>query len=230
MSIHSHTSCPVDAGARRSRTGARRSRAGAHVANPRRASGSTFWLSVAVLAATLTVPALAQTSADHELRIRIPNYVGIKIIDDSGNMTGAASVTFDYSADPTTYFAAAQGNGILYPTQVSSFTDVQVFKSGGTWAVYVRAGNLQGPPGGSGLLLQDIEVWPGSVSGLAAGAGNVSASWQLTTNNHRIAHGQGSTGGWQSLGFNGHDYVVQVQGNEDPGSYSTRVTYLLVNN
>lgn len=37
-----------------------------------------------------------------------------------------------------------------------------------------------------------------------------------------------STSGWKSLGFNGLDYRVKVDGDEDPGEYATTVTYTIV--
>lgn len=186
-----------------------------------------------LLVAVLSGVAVAQTEAHHDIRIRIPNYVGIKIIDASGNLTGAAGVTFDYTTDPSTYFTAAEQNDELPPTSVSAFEDVQVFKTRGWWSVYVRATNLSfdGVPQGwsRGLDVDDIRVRRGSASGLSPGVAGVENGWRLESYYQRIAHSRQGTGGWQSLGFNGEDYLLSVNGDEDPGTYITQVTYLLTN-
>lgn len=188
------------------------------------------WMFAVVLVAALAAPARAQTQ-DHDVRIRIPNYIGIKIVDGSGTITNAASVVFDYGSDPAGYVAAYQGSGSLAPTSVLRFADVQVIASRGRWYVYTRATPISyaGTGTGAGLGLADIRVRRGAVSGLAAGAGTVAATWTFGTGYRLIARGRGGTFGWQSLGFNGRDYEVAVQGDEDPGEYFTQVTYLLYN-
>lgn len=189
-----------------------------------------LWIVAALLLAAMAAPARAQTR-EHDVRIRIPNYIGIKIVDDRGMITNAASVVFDYGSDVAGYVAAYQGAGSLVPTSVLRFSDVQVIASRGRWYVYTRATPISytGPGTGAGLGLADIRVRRGAVSGLAAGAGTVAATWTFGTGYRLVARGRGTTFGWQSLGFNGRDYEVAVQGDEDPGEYFTQVTYLLYN-
>jgi hypothetical protein len=175
----------------------------------------------------------AQLSDTHTSTIRVPNYIGLKIVDAAGNITNNASVVFDYSTDPVTYRNATLGSQVLPPTQVVNFSDIQVVWRTGNWRVYVRATPLvfTGTGPGSGFVLGDIRVRRGLVSGKTPGptiaSGNVLTQWSLTTNWQRIVNESGGTQGWESLGFNGSDYEIRVQGNESTGQYTTVVTYLL---
>jgi hypothetical protein len=177
----------------------------------------------------------AQQSDTHTTRIRIPNYIGLKIVDSTGNITNNASVIFDYAANPAAYQAATLGSQVLPPTQVVNFSDIQVVWRTGNWRVYVRATPLvfTGTGPGSGFVLGDIRVRRGIASGKTPGPtiapGNVLTQWSLTTNWQRIVTESGGTQGWESLGFNGQDYEIRVQGNESDGQYATVVTYLLTN-
>lgn len=182
----------------------------------------------------------AQVSATHTTRIRIPNYIGLKIVDSAGNITNNSSVIFDYSTDPVTYRNATLGSQVLPPTQVVNFSDIQVvWRTSGTWRVQVRASSLvfTGTGPGAGFNLGDIRVRRGAVSGKIPGpavgaptiaVGNVSSQWSLSTNWQTIVNESGATRGWESLGFNGRDYEILVQGNEKDGQYATVVTYQLV--
>jgi hypothetical protein len=175
----------------------------------------------------------AQLSDTHTTTIRIPNYIGLKIVDATGNITNNASVVFDYASDPVTYRNATLGSQVLPPTQVVNFSDIQVVWRTGNWRVYVRATPLvfTGTGPGSGFVLGDIRVRRGLVSGKTPGPtianANVLTQWSLTTNWQRIVNESGGTQGWESLGFNGRDYEIRVQGNESDGQYTTVVTYLL---
>lgn len=175
----------------------------------------------------------AQLSDTHTTRILIPNYIGIKIVDATGNITNNASVIFDYAADPVTYRNATLGSQVLPPTQVVNFSDIQVAWRTGNWRVYVRATPLvfTGTGPGAGFNLADIRVRRGLASGKTPGPtianANVLTQWSLTTNWQRIVNESGGTQGWESLGFNGRDYEIRVQGNESDGQYTTVVTYLL---
>ena len=144
---------------------------------------------------------------------------------------------FDYEGDPEAYVAAIEGSGRLTPTDVVDFADVQAAVRRGGWRIFVGAFPLTyaGNHTGAGLQLSDIRVERGTVSGLTPTAithlpgGTMSAAWNMTNGWQRIATDSGSTGGWRSLGFNGLDYVLTVQGDEDPGRYTTVVLYLLTN-
>ncbi len=180
--------------------------------------------------------ALAQ-SATHDVTVRIPNYIGLKIVGESGNIARGASVVFDYESDPDAYVAAIEGDGRLAPTAVADFADVQVAVRGGAWRVWVGALQLTygGDHVGNGLQLSDIRVERGAVSGLTPEAitfrpgGSILPGWNLSNSWQRIVIDNQSTGGWRSLGFSGLDYVLTVRGDEDPGRYTTVVYYLLTN-
>lgn len=166
-------------------------------------------------------------SASHQVAINIPGSIGIRIVG-----TGwPSAVVFDYSANPAAYLAAAQGSGILRPTAVQRFDNIQVSTNAVFWSVHVRATPLSysGPDAGTGLVLGDISVRRGVRSGLSPGfwVWSYLSSWTLSTTSQRIAQGFLPTFGWRSLGFNGLDYELRVHGDEDPGTYTTVVTYSL---
>ncbi len=179
----------------------------------------------------------AQTTDNHTVRVRIPNYIGLKIVDNLGNINvyPNASVIFDYASNPATYYAATIGSQVLPPTQVNNFADVQVAVRGGaSWSISVRATNLvfTGTGAAAGFALNDIRVIRGAVSGLTADPSLLRGpikltNWSLTNAYQTIFRSNGATMGWDSLGFNGKDYIIRVQGNEQPGQYTTVVTYRL---
>lgn len=190
------------------------------------------------IALLLLLPSVALAQgANHRVTTRTPNYIGLKIVDAAGNIALGAAVVFDYESDPDAYVAAVEGDGRLAPTSVVDFADVQVTVRGGWWRIWVGALQLTyaGDHIGAGLQLSDIRVQRGTVSGLTPTAithlpgGTMSAAWNMTNSWQSIATDSGSTGGWRSLGFNGLDYVLTVQGDEDPGRYTTVVFYLLTN-
>jgi hypothetical protein len=125
----------------------------------------------------------------------------------------------------------------LLPTSVNRFEDIEVNVNGfGLWSVYVQATPFvfTGTGTGAGLALEDVGVARGSVSGLAQDAitvfwflGTYDTEWTLSTNARRIARSLLGTGGWRSLGFNGWDYALAIDGDEDAGTYTTTVTYYL---
>ena len=189
-------------------------------------------LAIVALLATLT-PGWAQGStASHPLSITIPERIGIRIV---GPGTGPRTVEFDYGSDLPAYLAAASAGTPLLPTHVHRIDDVEVdVARNGRWYVYVQATPFAytGPAAGDGLDLSAITVRRGVRSGLTqnaitgpGGSASYAASWALSTNLQQIATRTGGTGGWRSLGFNGWDYELSVDGGEDPGSYRTIVTY-----
>lgn len=178
--------------------------------------------------------AAAQASGAHQTTVRIPNYIGIKIVSASGNIAPNAGVAFDYASNPTDYLAALQNGGAtLPPTAVSDFADIQVVARGGFWTVNTSTQVVSGFDAASGITLSDIRVTRGSRSGLTPTGifqtiwGNVSQSWTLSSSSRRIAWGLGNSVTWQSLGFNGLDYSLTIQGNEAPGEHRAIVRYTL---
>ncbi len=185
---------------------------------------------IAVLCLLTSMIGQAQTNDRHSLSIGIPNYIGLKIIDNAGNIAVNPSVDFDFNADFTTYATAvAAGGANLAPTSVTNFKDIQVFITKNT-AWYIRTLSVVNSGFSGGIVIGDISVTPGSVSGLSRGTGftSVSAGWTLRTNWRTIANGFGSTRGWSSLGFNGQDYKISVQGNESTGLHNVTVYYQLI--
>jgi hypothetical protein len=181
--------------------------------------------------------AQAQPNSSHNTTIRIPNYMGIRIVGTSGGTSSILrGVTFDYVTNLADYLSAVEAGGAtLPPTQVTAFSNIQVSVRAGRWSVNVQAIPQSGFESTSGLALSDISVTPGLRSGLEGtgplrpnqGNGQVNASWTLSSSPTVIASGQGNTRGWQSLGFNGWDYSLNVQGNEAPGEHRTIVRYTL---
>ena len=67
----------------------------------------------------------------------------------------------------------------------------------------------------SGLRLNDVQVNPSTASGLLRSdrIQIMRNTWDLNHNNwYIITIGLGSTRGWDSLGFNGYDYSMDIQG------------------
>ncbi len=173
--------------------------------------------------------AFAQPAAGHDVNIRIPRLLMLRITDGlSNNAATSPSVEFDFQADATDYIAAVNaGGGTVAPTTVTDFGDVVVLANAGGWSVGVSSGvlsfidNLAVGGTGAGIALTDITVAPSG----AAGA-NVTPTGGFNLSGATVANGSKTTG-WESLGFSGGDYGLTVDGDEDPGEYSTTVTYTI---
>lgn len=182
------------------------------------------------LIASIATPTHAQTQ-QHDVTITLPAYIGIRIV---GTGTGPRSVTFDYVANPNTYFTAIDaGGGTLPPTAVSRFDDVEVnISRNGRWRIHVLATTFAytGPAAPAGLALGDIRVDRTRPQNAVFGPGNsarYATFWTLSTTATEIASSNRATGGWRSLGFSGWDYSLRVDGDEAGGTYFTVVTYSL---
>lgn len=182
------------------------------------------WLMLMVASWTLAQPVA------HDVRVTVPDVIGLRIV---GSGTGPRAVTFDYATDLSTYLAAVEGAGILPPTDVNRFDDVQVNSTrNGRWRIHVSATPFAyvGPAAPSGLQLSDVRVERSRPQDAIVGPGNSASyatSWTLSSTATEIATRTGATGGWRSLGFSGWDYRLAVQGDEAPGTYTTVVTYSL---
>ncbi len=188
-----------------------------------------------MLLLTITGVAQAQPGASHGVAIGIPSFTGIRIV---GSGSGTQSVVFDFQAEPEPYLSALLDGEPLAPTHVDRFDDVQLnITANGRWNVWVYATPLTTPPGPGphGLTLANIRVVAGAVSNLqpdavvgpSAASTFFAGAWTLAADPAQIARGIGSTSGWRSLGFNGHDYLLDVDGSETPGTYTTVVMYSL---
>lgn len=169
-------------------------------------------------------------SASHDVEIRLPNVLMLRITDGTSNAAATdPSVLFDFQGDMDTYLDMVNtGGGNLEPTDVSAFGDVIVFSNRATWTVTVAADPIAFDDSvgvgvaGNGVALSDITVVPSGTAGL--NVSSVETSWDLTGS--AIATGV-RTQGWRSLGFSGDDYRFAVDGDEDPGTYTTTVTYTI---
>lgn len=181
----------------------------------------------------------AQTD-NHTTNVRIPNYIGLKIVDSAGDLAANPAVNFDFTSDINPYLAAISAGGDeVAPTSVVDFEDIQVRRTGAFWRILVRVESVSGFAPGSGIAVNDLHVYRGTVSGLSPSAafsapgflGNftfIQNDWTFSTNYQTIARGYGATAHWDSLGFNGLDYTLNINGNETPGQHSLVVRYLMV--
>ncbi len=187
-----------------------------------------------LIALALLAPVAFGQTASHSLTVSTPSYIGLRIV---GAGSGPRSVTFDYATNPTNYLTTIDnGGGTLPPTSTDRFDDIEANVVGiGFWYVNVQATPLTytGPGTGAGLDLNDLRVNRGSNSGLTQTAirgwllSFYDTAWNLSPTPQRIARSFLGTNGWRSLGFNGNDYTLDVNGNEDAGTYATTVTYYL---
>jgi hypothetical protein len=192
-------------------------------------------LRLAALAA-LSVAGLGFAQSDsHDVTVKIPSVLQLRITDgtSTADATGS-SVTFDYqaAANINTYLNTVNlGGGNLNPTAVANFGNVVVFSNrSATWSVGVAAtaltftNNLSVTGAtGVGVALADVKVIPSGTKG--SGVTTVAANWNLGTTT-AVATGSRTTG-WSALGFGGNDYRLAVNGDEDPGTYATVVTYTI---
>jgi len=191
-------------------------------------------VAISIVAAMLLASgaAFAQSSQQHDVTVRIPEALMIRITGGSGNAAATdPAVTFDYLSG-TGYFAAVEteAGGWLAPTETPNFVDVRVFANRGGWSVAVSAVDFTFVPTDgsseefSALPLSRIRVTPvtaGSNVNLVLDDG----SFNLASGT--IANGTNATQGWQSLGFGGNNYEFFVDGTEEAGTYTTQVTYAI---
>lgn len=176
--------------------------------------------------------AMAQTD-QHDVTIRIPDLLSVRIVDGSGNNPSSAAVVFDFQANATTYINTVNaGGGEMNPTGVTGFADVLVLSNHGSWKLNVSAAALGysdnqsvGTGGTAGIALSDIKVHPSG--GLGTGVTS-HADFDLSTAT-AVAVGIKTTG-WSGVGISGDDYRLAINGDENPGEYTTVVTYSITSN
>lgn len=159
----------------------------------------------------------AQSADQHEVEITIPQLLVLQIVDAAGNVVADPTVVFDI--DPTAYLTVAEGPTAteFVPTS-SNFTDVRVLTNNAAWSVDLAASALTFTPvvagnASAGLGLADIRVVDsGGVTMFALDASGDIASGPATT-------------GWQSLGFGGSSFRLDLDGDEEPGTYTWTITY-----
>jgi hypothetical protein len=195
-------------------------------------------LRLAALAAlSVTGLGFAQTDS-HNVTVRIPSVLQVRITDGASNAASAApAVEFDFqdSANTGIYFdAVAAGGDLVAPTDVVDFGDIKVFSNrNGTWNLSVVASALNYtnnlglnpvPVPGITLSLTDIMVEPSSPED--SSVTDRAEDFSLSTSSQVVAQGTRTTG-WASVGISGEDYALNVDGDEDPGQYVTTVTYTI---
>jgi hypothetical protein len=187
-------------------------------------------LTLLVTMAVIAGVAQAQPGASQGVAIAIPSYIGIRIV---GVGSGARAVVFDFETRPVLHLSALLGGGEpLAPTDVNRFDDVHLnITANGRWNAWVYATTLTTPagPDAHDLTPANIRVIAEAVSNLQpdavvgpGGSSFFAGSWALSTNPERIARGIDRTSGWRSLGFSGHDYLLDVDGGETPGDLHDR--------
>ena len=170
----------------------------------------------------------------HHVTVTIPTYIGLRIV---GTGTGPRSVTFDYATDPTTYLTTIDnGGGALPPTAVQPIRRRPGQRLGiGCWSPPRPSHpvRLHRPrPPGAGLTPHDLRVDRDSDSpktpSPSSGSSAATPPPGTSPPRHQASHAAScGTNGWRSLGFNGLDYTLNVNGDEDAGTYTTTVTYYL---
>jgi hypothetical protein len=161
--------------------------------------------------------ALAQPARDasHPVIITIPSAVMIRIMDGGMEATDP-TVTFNFGLLLSDYLDAVNDGTALPPT--ATFTDVQVLATNG-WTVTVSAASNN-----SAFALSSVVVRPASPSTYINSS--LGGEWTLGETATNLFTGS-FTGGWQSLGFGGGDYLLFVDGSEPAGVTTITVTYTI---
>lgn len=161
----------------------------------------------------VSAQAAATDSADHELRVTIPEILMIRIVV---NDTLAPFVEFDYAsaANQAAYLTAIEAPGGWLPPTSSNITDIQVLSIGLDWDLSVQATSFGA---GSGLsvvaLSSDVAVFEGTAN-----------EYFITDTDSVVT--SGGPGNYQSLGITGLAYSLWVNGDEDPSqTHTITVTY-----
>jgi hypothetical protein len=157
--------------------------------------------------------ALAQSSASHDLRVTIPEVVGIRILPTSAADVVTTSVVFDYAAagNQAAYATALQSAGVVYlPPTSFSLGDIEVIAVGTEWSVAITT---SGPLTNTGIDLSRVRV-TSSVHGVFTLASGAGVATGVATN-------------WTSLGISGASYALGVDGTELDGDDLITVTYTI---
>ena len=182
------------------------------------------------LVLTLGVGFANAPSASHNVDIRIPNVLFLRITDGTDNdRLDGTTINFSFTAneaainaylDHVTAVDAGADAWIGHTDGTPAFGDVIVFSNrNNAWRVTVVATD-------TAFGLANIRVTPGRPNlstSTAAGA-----FWTLSTTAANIFANGGRTEGWKSLGFSADDYEIRLDGTELPGNYFTTVTYTIL--
>ena len=165
-------------------------------------------LVVAVLGSSL---GFAQSSQSHDVNVKIPSVLRIRITSGASNapVTAPSAVVFDFVANPTLFEVGTP----LASTNAApaNWDGIKVFSNGQAWRVEV-ATTTTGAFDWSKVSVLALDGSP--LFNLGSG---------------EIATG-GITSGWMSLGFGPSDFRITFDGSEDAGTYDTTVTYNIYSN
>ena len=171
-------------------------------------------LSLLAAAAVLSSSAaFAQDTQSHDVNIRIPDVLRIRLTQGASSdaVANPSAVEFDFVANQAIFDVGSYG-----PTNPGAFNwdDVQVFSNDvDGWQVNVSTVNNSA----AAFDWSKVEVAP---SGTNA---NVSPVFNLGGGS--IADNSAKTGGWERLGFGPNDFTISFDGSEDAGDYNATVTY-----
>ena len=155
----------------------------------------------------------AQAEQSHEVNVKIPNVLRIRLTQGDSNAaaTNPDPVEFDF----ITREAVFDTGTIFGPTNGPTYNwdDVRVFSNNQNgWEVFVTVDN------------SDFD-W-GKIKVAADGVHAFNGGFDLDGGS--IAGHSSKTGGWESLGFGPQDFTAEFDGSEDAGTYSTTVTYTIL--
>ena len=154
----------------------------------------------------------AQNEQSHEVNVKIPDVLRIRLTQPNSNdaATNPDPVEFDFIANEAVF-----DTGTVFGPTNSNFNwdDVKVFSNNQNgWEVFVTTDN------------GDFD-W-GKIKVAADGAHAFNGGFDLDGGS--IAGHGSKTGGWESLGFGPQDFSIVFDGSEDAGTYSTMVTYTVL--
>lgn len=154
----------------------------------------------------------ASDEATHQVEVIVPEVLFVRILGTD------PMVTFNLAGDVNAYLAAADAGTSIGATS-STMTGVEVWANM-AWELTVEADEFV--DAGS-LVIANIQVTPTRTPG--TGVDTVEASFYLDATDP-IASGS-ATEGWSSVGIDGDDYAIFVDGSEAEGTHTTTVTYTI---
>ncbi len=167
---------------------------------------------LAAAAVLSTSVAFAQDKQSHDVNIKIPDVLRIRLTSGASNAAVAnpTAVEFDFVANEASFDVGT----VFAPTNSGSFNwdDVKVFSNDvDGWEVRVSTDNTSFD-------------W----SKVKVAATGVSTYGAFDLGGGYIADSATKTGGWESLGFGPENFSIEFDGSEDAGDYSTTVLYTII--
>lgn len=169
-------------------------------------------LTTTIVAAMITSlgAAWAQTSQSHDVEVRIPNVLMIRLTAGTGNaaVSSPTAVVFDLLGLGAADFEPVS---VHSPTGTANWDNVRVFANGGGWRVTLATSTTT-------FDWSKVQITP-------SGGYYTVAPFTLATG--EIFSHTARTGGWRSLGFGPAQFRLHLDGTEAAGNYSTTVTYTI---